>query len=187
MRLFAAIPIPEPALGELASVLERLRSMDWPVRWVRPEGLHLTLKFFGQVPGDETDLLENALARAAEGHGPVPVACTGLGSFPPGRRARVIWMGLDAPAGLELLQDSVERSCESAGYAVEGRPFRPHVTLGRVLEGKNLPINALEHVSPINEIAFLAEKIVLFESRPASGGPSYIPLRSIGLTSCQAV
>lgn len=187
MRLFAGIPVPEPALSELSSVLDGLRSRDWPVRWVRKEGLHLTLKFFGQVASERVPPLEAALVEAAEGCGPLSLCMTGIGSYPPGHRARVIWIGLDAPGGLELLQDRVERICEIAGYPLEGRPFRPHITLGRVIDGQTLPPKVLTGFPESFDIPFLADRVVLYESRPGRGGSIYTPLHMIGLTSCPVV
>ena len=71
MRLFAALPIPEPARRGIVPLLERLRDGDWPVRWVHDEGLHLTLKFFGEVAPDRLDVIAEALRFAGPGTGPL--------------------------------------------------------------------------------------------------------------------
>ncbi len=185
MRLFAGIPVAEPALSELASLLDQLRGRNLPVRWVRNEGIHLTLKFFGQVAPARLPELAAALADATEGCRPFGLATAGLDSFPPGRRARVIWIGVEAPGGLEMLQDRVERACERVGYPLEGRPFRPHITLGRVTEGSTLPPRALTALPLRDESPFLADRVVLYESRPAAGGSIYSPLNTIELMPCQ--
>lgn len=187
MRLFAGIPVPEPARSELATILTDLKGRSWPVRWVRSEGLHLTLKFFGTVDDRTAERLVPALAPAAEGIGPIPLSTTGLGSFPGGHRARVIWMGLDSPGTLELLQDGVERACVPLGFDVEGRPFRPHITLGRVEDGKTLPAGALAGIDHPAEIPFLADRLVLFQSQPGRGGSVYTPRHTFTLGPCAAV
>jgi len=187
MRLFAGIPVPQPARSEVAEILQDLQSRNWPVRWVRPEGLHLTLKFFGSTNETIVNSLIPALATATGGIGPISLSCTGVGSFPLGQRAKVIWMGLDTPGLLELLQDAVERACEPLGFPVEGRPFRPHITLGRVKEGEKLPVNALAAVTPSGEIPFLAEQVVLFQSQPGRGGSVYTALHTFALGRCAAV
>ena len=87
MRLFAGIPVPLPARSEIIPILDDLRSRNWPVRWVRPEGIHLTLKFFGSVSEETAGQLIPALETAAAGIGPIPLSCSGLGSFPSGRQA----------------------------------------------------------------------------------------------------
>lgn len=173
MRLFAGIPVPEPALGELRQIMGMLRGMDWPVRWARDEGLHLTLKFFGSVADDSVPGITRALEGAARGSGPIPMTCGGMGYFPTGRHVQIIWAGLDAPGSLELLQDRVERASEALGFPLEGRPFRPHITLGRVKTGANLAANELEQLPTFDEIPFLADRLVLFESKPGAGGSVY--------------
>jgi 2'-5' RNA ligase len=187
MRLFAGIPVPEPARAELAAILDDLARRDWPVQWVRPEGLHLTLKFFGSVEEPTAATLALALSAAAEGIGPIPLNCHTVGAFPSGRRAKVVWIGLDAPGTLELLQDAIERACVPLGFPVEGRPFRPHITLGRVKAGEGLPAEAWPDFPPPGEIPFLAEQLVLFESRSARGGSVYSPRHTIALSPCAAV
>jgi len=181
MRLFAGIPVPEPALGELRVIMASLREQEWPVRWTGNEGLHLTLKFYGSVPDDQLPLISRALATSAEDCGPIPLTCSGLGHFPPGRMVQVIWAGVDAPGALELLQDRIERASEALGFPLEGRPFRPHVTLGRVKTGAKLSATDLEKFPVLADIPFLADRLVLFESRPTSGGSAYTPRATMEL------
>lgn len=181
MRLFAGIPVPEPALGELRKIMAKLRDLPWPVRWARDEGLHLTLKFFGSVPDERLPAIRQALEEAARGIGSIPLACTEVGHFPPGRGVQIIWVGLEAPGSLELLQDRVERAAESLGFPLEGRPFRPHITLGRVKTGARLPSSELQRVPGFGEIPFLADQLVLFESRPGPGGSVYTPRATMEL------
>ena len=186
MRLFTGIPVPAPARAEIIPILDDLQSRNWPVRWVRPEGIHLTLKFFGSVSDETADLLIPALESAAAGTGPIPLNCTGLGSFPSGRHAKVIWMGVESPGSLELLQDAVERACVPLGFPVEGRPFRPHITLGRVKEGGKLPPDAFANPEPDVEIPFLADRLVLFQSPPGRGGSVYTARHAFELRPCAA-
>lgn len=175
IRLFVAIPVPEPALSALQARLRDLRSRKWPVRWVREEGLHLTLKFLGWVEDTRADDMATAMREAGQGTGSIPVTLDGVGAFSSGRRARVIWMGVEAPAALELLQDRIERAYVPLGFPVSGRAFRPHVTLGRVERDRRLPVSEVETVPPSEPIVFLAEALVLFASRPGRGGSVYLP------------
>lgn len=180
MRLFTAVPVPSPARDELVSLLQRLRETGLPVRWVREQGLHITLKFFGEVGEPSISGLSEALARAAGGTGSIPITCHGIGAFPTLTRARVIWIGAEAPAALELLQDGIERACEPLGFPSEGRPFHPHITLGRVREGERVPADVIEGVeSP--EVPFLAEQLVLYRSQPGRGGSVYDVVHTIPL------
>ena len=176
MRLFAALPVSGAAREELAGVIERLSREAWPVRWARPEGLHLTVKFLGEVPPEREPSIAQALAGAVTGMTPLPLAAREFGGFPTLERARVLWCGYDAEPALELLVDRVERAFEALGFAVEGRPFRAHVTLGRVREGGRLPAAGVTELDALRPTAdFTAEALVLYQSVSAPGGPRYTP------------
>jgi 2'-5' RNA ligase len=94
----------------------------------------------------------------------------------------VLWLGLEGPPALELLQDRLERAGEAIGFPPEGRPFRPHVTLGRVREGHRVPPNALEEYE-VERLPLLAEELVLYESLLSSQGPRYEPRLTLPLVS----
>jgi 2'-5' RNA ligase len=175
MRLFVGVPITEPALAEVAGLLDRLRATDWPVRWVRPEGIHLTLKFYGEVAPERLDVIEEAIRYAVAGTGPIAMRLATLGAFPTTARPRILWLGLEAPPALELLQHRLERGGEEIGFPPEGAPFQPHVTLGRMREGHRLPPRWLEQNGALDQVAFLADKVVLYESVLTPDGPRYEP------------
>lgn len=182
MRLFAALPIPDPAQAAIVSLLAELRRSDWPVRWVRAEGIHLTLKFYGEVAPERLDVIEEAVRFAVAGTGPIPLRIGELGGFPTAARPRVLWIGLEAPASLELLQDRIERGGAEIGFPPEGAPYQPHVTLGRVREGHRLPPGAVESYEvPGERVSFLAEELVLYESVLTSDGPRYQPRLALPL------
>lgn len=101
------------------------------IAWVSEERLHLTLKFLGEQPADRASALEGALAPVAARQAPLTLAMGGLGAFPNLRAPRVVWLGVAPDARLELLQHDVEHGCAALGFALDGRAFRPHVTLGR--------------------------------------------------------
>ena len=104
------------------------------MKWVRPENIHLSLKFLGDVEETREPELVAALQRAAgRGHEPRPLTLqiTGFGVFPDYHRPQVLWAGVTPDPGLELLQHGVEQAFASLGFPTEARAFRPHVTLGR--------------------------------------------------------
>jgi 2'-5' RNA ligase len=174
MRLFAAVPIPDPALSRILDLLGNLRKEDWPVRWVHDEGMHMTLKFFGEVAPERLDVITEAIRFAADGAGALSLTLDGLGAFPSRSRPRILWVGIDAPPALELLQDRIERGCEAIGFPPEGAPFQPHVTLGRVREGQRLPARALDGYRELLEpMPFVAPELVLYESVLTTKGPRY--------------
>ena len=132
MRLFVALNFPAALRQGLWDGAAPLRALDLPVRWVSPEGIHLTLKFLGEVAEGRLDEMSGALERAVRGVRPFTVAVEGFGAFRGPARPSVIWAGVGADPALELLQHAVERAFGPLGFPPDGRPFRPHVTLGRV-------------------------------------------------------
>lgn len=131
MRLFVAVNLPEHIRHEIWQTAAPLREAGLPVKWVAPESLHVTLKFLGEVAsGREADIrarIDDAVAgtkRFAMGIGQ-------FGAFPTEKGPRVVWVGCEGVPPLELLQHRLEQGLAALGFPLEGRPFRPHVTLGR--------------------------------------------------------
>lgn len=174
MRLFVGVPIPSPALEHASGHLRELQKQDWPVRWVRDDALHLTLKFFGEVTSDRVDPIEELIQFATAGLHPMSLKLLGGGGFPSRQHPRVLRLEVEAGSDLELLQDRIERGGEEIGFPPEGRPFRPHLTLGRVREGHRLPPGAMDQLESLAHGApFLADRVVLFESQLTKAGPTY--------------
>jgi RNA 2',3'-cyclic 3'-phosphodiesterase len=174
MRLFIGVPLPPNARLETTRLLGELRAQEWPVRWVRDEGLHVSLKFFGELTSDRVDAIGEMLSFAAQGMKPIGMSMQGIGVFPAWERPRVIHLELVAGSDLELLQDRIERGGERLGFSPEGRPFRPHITLGRVREGQRLPSgwnSVLEQIRLDDD--FIADRVVLYESQLSASGPAY--------------
>ncbi len=185
MRLFVAVPIPEPAAGEVRTVLDRLVSLGWPVRWIGSDGLHVTLKFFGEVLPARCGTIAEMVGFAAAGVAPFTLGVRGAGGFPDLVRPRVLHLDLVHESGLEVLQERMERGGERIGFPPEGRPFQPHITLGRVREGHRLPAGAREYLEGITPIpAVRADRVVLFESVLPTGNhaPSYVARSEVMLT-----
>lgn len=182
IRLFAGVPVPPPALERVTGLLEEFRERTWPVRWVPGTGVHLTLKFYGEVADERTDAIAESIAFAAADTGPLSLQLAQLGAFPSWERARVVWLGVEAPPALELLQDRVERHAESLGFPVEGAAYRPHVTLGRVREGERLTGAAIKALRDRRlSDTFSVDEIVLYQSKLDRQAPGYIPIRTFPL------
>lgn len=131
MRLFVALNLPPAVREALWAATAPLRELGLPVNWVRGDGIHLTLKFLGEVGDDREAEITAALGRAAAGARTLALALAGFGVFPDFRRPRVVWAGIAPEPGLEILQHRVEQEFAPLGFPSEARPFRPHVTLGR--------------------------------------------------------
>lgn len=131
MRLFVAVNFPATLRARLWEATEPLRALQLPVRWVAQDGMHLTLKFLGETEEQRLGELGDALDRAVAGVRSMPVTVEGFGAFPNVTHPSVIWAGVVSDPALELLQHGVEQAFGPLGFPPEGRPFRPHVTLGR--------------------------------------------------------
>jgi RNA 2',3'-cyclic 3'-phosphodiesterase len=134
VRIFLAINLPPGERRAIRGATAPMREAARGISWVDEDNLHLTMKFFGEQPEEAVPPLRDALAGAVRDADAPELALGGLGAFPNLRAPRVVWLGVGADPRLELLHHDVERACAALGYEVEGRAFRPHVTLGRVRE-----------------------------------------------------
>jgi 2'-5' RNA ligase len=132
VRLFFAIELVDALRTALDHAIAPLRAAEPELSWVRAEKLHLTMKFLGEVDDAGADRLAAAADAVAARHAPFEMTLGGVGAFPNFRRARVVWMGVGIEPRLELLHHDLEVACGEAGFEVEGRPYRPHITLARV-------------------------------------------------------
>jgi RNA 2',3'-cyclic 3'-phosphodiesterase len=174
MRLFAGIPVVDGARRELIKLLGAMRDSGWPVRWVREEGLHLTLKFYGEVAPERLEVIQESVRLAGQGTGRLALRLGELGAFPSEGRPRVLWVRIEAPPALALLQDRLERGGEAIGFPPEGAPYQAHVTLGRVREGHRAPAHGLDEFrDAYARDSFVATQLVLYESVLTTEGPRY--------------
>ncbi|HEY7682879.1 MAG TPA: RNA 2',3'-cyclic phosphodiesterase [Gemmatimonadales bacterium] len=182
MRVFAALPVEGAARTELEQLLVDFERRGLPVKWVRNHGLHVTVKFLGEIEPDRLDAIQEKLAAACAGTPPLSFRATEIGAFPSFQRARILWAGYESESALELMVHRVEQGLEALGFPVEGRAFRPHVTLGRVREGARLPPEEVARLESARLSAgFTADRLVLFESHPGPGGSTYAELTSFAL------
>ena len=133
LRAFIALEIPPKIQHAIHQAASKLRGeTESLVRWVQPENVHLTLKFLGDISPASVDTLTQMLRAEAESCPPFDIHITGLASFPSPKRPRVIYIGIQAPAGLEALHHGIESATRRLGYESKERDFSPHLTIGRV-------------------------------------------------------
>ena len=137
IRAFIAIELPATILHQLGEIEARLKPQMPPdcIRWVRPDSIHLTLKFLGQVPSDQIALITSSLKNAMTSHHVFGLEVAGAGCFPDLHHPRVIWVGVKEDGGghqLQHVQRAVESAISPLGYPTEARDFSPHLTLGRL-------------------------------------------------------
>jgi 2'-5' RNA ligase len=188
-RLFYALPLPPDATAEIAALVDRVRADGVPgggrdVRWVRLDGLHLTLRFLGPTLDDRVDAAIEAVHTAARGQSPFAVTIGGAGAFPPVGRPRALWLGLRS-GGEELagLAAAVDGALAGAGWVLDPKPFRAHLTLARsdgVPAGAAIATRLVEEAASM-AVAFRAERIGLFESLTGGGPARYLPIATAEL------
>lgn len=166
----------------VADCLSTWRSIPG-VAWARPENLHLTLKFLGNVATTRLPALTERLAAATATQSAFVMRVAGVGAFPNLARPRILWVGCEA-ARLAELAAAVEAACVGAGFAAEERAFHPHVTLGRIREpGRRARFPFLATDGGRDFGSSKVPAIVLFASKLGSGGARYTPLATIPLAA----
>jgi 2'-5' RNA ligase len=186
VRLFVAINLPPEVRRDVAQATEPLRAAAPELAWVQEPLLHLTLKFLGEQPPEVVDRLQNTLTAIGSRHRELVMELAGFGAFPNFRRARVVWIGITPEGRLELVHHDLEVACEQLGFELEGRPFRPHLTLARVKRPLAEPeARALARAAKAVDFSteFVVQSIDLMRSQLSSNGPTYTTLVSAPLRS----
>ena len=176
MRIFLAINPPGEVRQRVRDATAPLRENSDGIAWVAEQKVHLTLKFIGEMPEGAVEPLVNAMTAIARTHAAPVVHLETVGAFPNFRRPRVIWMGIDQEPRLELLHHDVELACDQLGHELDGRAYRPHLTLGRVRG----PLDD-EQLKRLRSTArrirftdqFFARSIDVMQSVPGPGGSTY--------------
>lgn len=185
MRCFLAVPLQGRPLRAARELLERLRNDIVGVRWVRPEGLHITLHFFGRLTEADVRRAVDVLQPVIGGTLPAQLTLDTLGQFPQRGRPRVLWAGArDGNPGVVALAASCHVALESAGFEIERRAFHAHCTLARVKDGWTQASSSAWSAAVqrgVHASACAVERVVLFESRTTPAGAVYTPLEEFSL------
>lgn len=181
IRAFIAAELPAEVKKAAAAAADYLGRKGLRLRWVRPENMHLTLRFLGDTDRSLVTEVSAAMREAVKGQAPIELSAGGLGAFPNPNNARVVWMGLSGEtARLSALAAALEKNLADLGFTPEPRPFAAHLTLGRSRErvdGKQL-VRAMEQYSAAKRepAAFTLGRLVLFQSDLRPQGPLYTAL-----------
>ena len=180
-RAFLALELPAAAHESAAAAIERLRAQvgTRDVKWVTPENLHITLRFFGSL---DPEHIVRAQAEVQKLNGQFAAIASGwseLGAFPNPRRPQVIWFGLADEAGaLKALAGEVNHRLVQAGFGRADKPFRAHVTAGRVRRGRRITWPTTSDCLTIAAPGFSIQQVALMESTLTPQGPVYTPLET---------
>ena len=186
-RLFVAVPFPSDAEAAIAAVVERVRADGVPgggrdVRWVRLDSLHLTLRFLGPTLEERVGPAALATRTAAATSDPFDLSIGGAGAFPSAARPRALWLGVRAgEPELADLALQVDRALRIAGWDLEDKPFRPHLTLARadgVPAGSAIGARLVTAATDL-DVRFRADRIGLYESLTGGGPARYEPIEEV--------
>ncbi|GBC62634.1 2'-5' RNA ligase [Desulfonema ishimotonii] len=187
VRAFIAFPLPKTVRDLIREIRADVQAQGFRMRWVRPENIHLTLRFLGEICRTDIDPVAGAMGNAAADVSPFPLGAGGVGVFPGIRNPRVLWVGVrgDTPSLLRLRQD-LDQHLEAVGFPAETRPFRAHLTIARIrgrlpdTEARQLARIMEKHTASESE-RFTATEMILYQSDLKPSGPVYTRLRGVML------
>lgn len=183
IRTFICIELPEPLKVLIHQVQTQLKTLSGSVSWVKAENVHLTLKFLGGVPEPQLPELIDAVDQMAMRYSPFTLIPEGHGVFPNAKSPRVFWFGIRDESGrLQSLQAALETGLEKLGFVRDNRPFKPHLTIGRVRPYRK-PKELIPAFLALTFSAdpFLVDHITVMRSDLKPTGAHYTPLRVISL------
>jgi 2'-5' RNA ligase len=191
VRLFVACEVPDDvkdAIGVLIQALKEKSGND--VRWIRPEGVHVTLKFLGEVPVKKLPAIKLAVQEAVVGHQPFELEFSNIGTFGGREGLRIMWVGIAGDIlRLEALVRSVNAALAVVGFEPERRPFRPHLTLGRVRDEvatrRRAEIEVAVGKMAVPASGWRTAQVSLMRSRLGPGGATYDVLATFPLRVTQ--
>ncbi len=179
MRAFLAIEVPPVVKDYLQSVISGMASRVKDIRWVKKGGLHITLRFLGDIEKDKAEQIREAVSVIRTAYSPFPASIEGIDAFPSRRRARVVVVTMkEGVSGIKNIFSDVERGLSTLNIEPEEREYTPHITLGRA----KMPAPLLEKdIMPLEEKRFTVDGVVLFQSTLTKEGAVYTPVWDIKL------
>lgn len=181
MRVFAAVPLPPDAMKDVEAVMTVMRSRYPRLKYVRPQGIHVTLHFFGELEEGAVRKLQSMWKDPALARAQIPASLEGVGCFPESGNPRVIWMGIEkGGAELEGYAGLFESRIGELGYQPDPRGFTPHITIARN-QGDRVDGEWLRRIV-VADTAFSFTECVLFQSVLKPSGAEYIPLARVGFS-----
>jgi len=178
LRAFIAIEMPTTVVDVVRLSQQALRRSGIELRWVRPENVHLTLRFLGDIFTEAVDRIRISLEKLADEIPPFSLQVKGAGVFPGAARPRVIWLGLDGQKYLRDMYGKLSSLLSEQGFPAENRPFKGHLTIGRI-KGKvdtHRLREKMDELETVESQPFMADRICLFKSNLGPGGAVYTPL-----------
>jgi 2'-5' RNA ligase len=176
IRCFIAAELPHDLLQEIGQYIRSIAAYSSGVRWVKPTGIHITLKFLGEITPSAAEQVRDVLEGINQVAGPFDMTIRGSGFFPNRRQPRVIWLGLehDPEHSLFKLHEWLDQHLAALGFEREKRRFSPHLTLGRIKGPEKLePVFNFLDEHPFPDKTFRIDRIFFIRSSLQPGGAVY--------------
>lgn len=179
LRTFIAVEMSPRVIARAGDLIDKLRVADAEITWVRPQQMHLTLKFLGDIPDTESPDVCRVVSQAAANFEPFEIICRGAGAFPSNQNPRTLWIGVeDGGEELKRLQAAIDDALKSKlGFAKEHRGFHPHLTIGRVKraapDGQQQLAELLEQNARFDADLAIIDEVVTFASFLGRQGPAH--------------
>ena len=186
VRVFFGIDISDDIKTQLAAYLDSLKkiSKSKQIRWSRPENLHITLQFLAEVRGEHIDaMVQNVKSEIASAIQSLHISLRAIHLYPDPHRPRVLVVDVVPQEALTKLSILIGAGIEKTGYEIEVRPFRAHMTIGRIKTVQMKALNFLADVKPPDVGDIEIREVVLFQSEPHPEGSHYVPLHRIPLST----
>jgi 2'-5' RNA ligase len=182
IRTFIALDMQAEVKAALEKYVQPLKSLRGRISWVKPENLHLTLKFLGDTPANRLEEIAAALQEAAATVEPFSATVASSGVFPNAEYPRVLWIGLDEKSGALLkLAKAIDERMQQFGFAKEKRLFAPHLTIGRAKDTRIPEIVRALLEKPFAAMPATFHEIIFMKSELHPSGSIYTPLRKLAL------
>jgi 2'-5' RNA ligase len=179
MRTFVAIDLDNKIKTRIDQIISRLDPRDRSIKWITRQGMHVTLKFLGEISESIQSDVENALGKITNKHSPFLLQCRGVGTFPhKSKNPRVLWIGLDKNNQLDALHKDIEEEMAGLGFPKDNRLFHPHLTLGRIKKKGQLHsvLSGLQQYHSEHFGDIIVKKVIYYKSTLKPTGSEYTVL-----------
>jgi len=186
IRTFIAVKLPDHVIRRLSECQQDLKKHNMRIKWTRPENIHLTLKFLGDIHPDDVGPVRQVIEASVEEFGPIKLCVRGVGVFPGIRRPRILWTGISGQTDvLEKLHQAIDAGLNTLGFAKDERRFTGHLTLGRFRGylDSELLIDVMKTYTDMVSDEFLVNTVHVYKSDLKPSGPVYTNLSSLWLVN----
>lgn len=185
MRVFIGVKLDTVTKEKINNALKPFKKISTPIRWVKPENIHLTLKFIGGISGERNNELSSRLKHTRFQSGPIPISISGFGKFGQGNNLNIFWAGIDDSDPLKQVYHQIEHTLDEIGIEKETRKFKPHLTLGRNKKNFNFKslLTLIDQYLDLPIARFTATGFQIFESTLTPGGPRHTILEEVDFSN----